>query len=106
MPIPTERMQYKNKFFSNNNKFNILNFEAEYTIKEITLNSLNYLYKNNNIKSLKDIKIENNIFNYNAANVPINILCNIIQIIEFNEKHLMIKIHNINKTIFINIIKQ
>jgi len=94
VPIPTEKMQYKIKFFTNNYKYNILNFKAESTIKEIILKSLYYVKKNNYIKCLKDIKIENNIFNYNATKVSINILYNNIQIIEFNKNHLMIKIHN------------
>ena len=94
VPIPTEKIQYKIKFFTNNNKYNILNFNAESTIKDIILKSLNYIEKDNYIKCLNDIKIGNNIFNYNARKVPINILYNNIQIIEFNKKHLMTKIYN------------
>ena len=93
VPIPTEKMQYKIKFFTNDNKYNILNFKADSTIKDIILKSLDYIDKNNYIKCLKDIKIENNIFNYNATKVPIKILYNNIQIIELNKKHLIINIY-------------
>ena len=92
-PIPSEKMQYKIKFFTNNNKYNILNFNANSTIKGIILKSLDYIEKNNYIKCLSNIKIENNIFNYNATKVPIKLLYNNIQIIEFNKKHLIINIY-------------
>ena len=93
VPIPTEKMQYTIKFFTNNNKFNIINFKADSTIEDIILKSLDYIEKNNYFKCLNDIKIENNIFNYNAIKVPIKLLYNNIQVIEFNKKHLMINIY-------------
>ena len=93
VPIPTEKMQYKIKFFTNNYKYNIINFNAESTIEEIISKSLDYIDKNNYMKYLRNIKIENNIFNYNSTKIPKKIMLNNILIIEFNQKHLMINIH-------------
>ena len=99
VPIPTEKMQYKIKFFTNDYKYNIINFKSEDTINKIISKSLNYVDKNNYVKYLRDIKIKNNIFNYNATKVPNEILYNNIIMIEFDKKHYMIKSH---KTSFNN----
>ena len=92
VPIPTEKMQYNIKFFTNNYKYNIINFKADSTIKEIILKSLNYIDKNNYMKYLRNTKTENNIFNYNATKISDEVLYNNILIIEFNKKHMMIDI--------------
>ena len=104
-PIPTEKIQYKIKFFMNNYKYNIINFKSETTIDEIISKSLDYLDKNNYMKNLRNIKIENNIFNYNATKISREVLYNNIIMIEFNKKHLMINFpktsfNNPNKTIY------
>ena len=109
-PIPTEKVQYKIKFFMNNYKYNIINFKSEATLDDIISKSLNYLDKNNYMKYLRNIKVKNNIFNYNATKIPKEVLYNNILMIEFNKNHLMINFHktsfnNPDKTIYKDFIK-
>ena len=96
LPIPTKKSQIQIKLLTNNGNFIDINVKVNENteMKDFILKSIKYLDKNNYLNYMKNIKIKDNLFNFNNTEVPENILYNNIQVIEFNKNYKMINIYN------------
>ena len=96
LPIPSKKNYISIKLFINNGNYIDLNVKAneKTEIKDIILDSINYLDKTKYFDNAKQIDNKNDLFNYNITDTPVNLLYNNIQVIELNKEHKLLNVYN------------
>ena len=99
LPIPAKSTQIQFKFIKNNEYIGLnMQYNDNIKVKDIILKATEYLDKKQKLNDMIKMNDENNIFNYNNTEAPIEILYNCIEVVGFSK----LKINRIFKTSYSN----